>query len=124
MSAGVRYRTVVTRVGPLVPDFVAQGVLVLFAEGAPEELHDFSVLHRPQGDFRRVAPGDVVVFGSDRRAVTAVGEVANDNLEKLGHAVFKCNGRGDPELPGDICLEAGALPEVAVGDEIRIEAGA
>lgn len=123
MTVITRYETRVVAVGPLVPDFVNQGVLVLFAENAPPELHEFSILHRPQGSVGKVRPGDIVVFGSDSRTITAVGEVANENLEKLGHAVFKCNGRTTPDLPGDICLDAGELPELEIGDRISVEAG-
>jgi len=117
----VRYKTVVTEVGPLVADFVREGRLVLFAEGAPEELHSFSVLHRPEDVFEEVRPGDVVHMGGIRRRVTAVGDVANANLKALGHAAFKCNGKEQPELPGDICLEAAELPMPEVGQNISIE---
>ncbi len=117
----MRYKTVVTEVGPLVTDFVREGRLVLFAEGAPEELHSFSVLHRPEDVFEEVRPGDVVHMGGIRRRVTAVGDVANANLKALGHAAFKCNGKEQPELPGDICLEAAELPMPEVGQNISIE---
>ena len=42
-----RYATTVTAVGEQVAEFVGQGLLIWFAEGAPEELHFFTVLHRP-----------------------------------------------------------------------------
>lgn len=120
----MRYSTVVTAVGPQVEEFVAAGVLVLFAEGAPEELLDFSVIHRPEDGFEEVRAGDSVHFGSENvLTITAIGDVANKNLESFGHAVFKCNGNVTAELPGDICLEEGALPEVEVGQTIRIDDG-
>ena len=115
------YRTTVTQVGPQVPDFIASGLLVLFAEGAPEELHDFSVLHKPDALAREVRAGDRVVLGDEGFAVTAIGDVANQNLKSLGHAVFKANGNDAIELPGDICIEHKQLPPVEVGMEIRIE---
>lgn len=120
----MRYKTVVTFVGPLVDDFVREGRLVLFAEGAPEELHDFSVLHQPEDVFEEVAPGDTLYIGSDSFRVTAVGNVANANLRSIGHAAFKCTGQVEAELPGDICLEETVLPLPEVGQEIRIEAHA
>ena len=40
MSGTVRYSTTVISVGPLVADFVGQGMLIIFGEGAPPELHD------------------------------------------------------------------------------------
>ena len=118
----VCYVTVVTQVGPLVADFVAREMLVMFAEGAPEELHEFSVLHTPEQVFEEVGPGDVVSIGSRLLTVTAVGAVANANLRSLGHAVFKCNGKPSAELPGDICLQGGlVVPDLRMS--IRIERG-
>jgi PTS system glucitol/sorbitol-specific IIA component len=115
------YRTTVTKVGPQVPDFIATGLLVLFAEGAPEELHAFSVLHQPDPISRPVRAGDRLVLPADEYTVTAIGDVANKNLEALGHGVFKANGRTEPDLPGDICIEQKPLPAIDVGMEIRIE---
>ena len=46
-AAQTRYATMVTAVGEQVAEFVTQGLLIWFAEGAPEELHFFTVLHRP-----------------------------------------------------------------------------
>ena len=119
----VRYSTVVTAIGPLLGEFLAEGIIVLFNQDAPEELWDFAVIHRPEGTFEEVKPGDLVRFGShDPIRVTAVGEVANKNIEALGHAVFKCNGNAAAELPGDVCLENVPLPQVEVGQTVRIEA--
>ena len=120
----MRYSTVVTSVGPLLKEFLAERIIVLFNEDAPEELWEFAVIHRPEDTFEEVRPGDRVFFGShDPIMVTAVGEVANKNIAALGHAVFKCNGNDKAELPGDVCLEEVSLPEVEVGQAIRIEAG-
>jgi PTS system glucitol/sorbitol-specific IIA component len=119
----VRYSTVVTRVGPLVKDFVTEGRLVLFAEGAPEELHDFSVLHAPDEGFEEVRVGDSLIIGAATFRVTALGEVANKNLEAIGHAVFKANGNVEPDMPGDICVEARALPLPRPGQKIVVEEG-
>jgi PTS system glucitol/sorbitol-specific IIA component len=120
----VRYSTVVTSIGPLLGEFLAERIIVLFNEDAPEELREFAVIHQPDDTFEAVQPGDLVCFGShDPIRVTAVGDVANKNIAVLGHAVFKCNGNDEAELPGDVCLEEVPLPKVEVGQTIRIEAG-
>ncbi|HYT10214.1 MAG TPA: PTS glucitol/sorbitol transporter subunit IIA [Mycobacteriales bacterium] len=119
----VRYSTVVTAVGALVPDFVAQGVLVWFAEGAPEELHEFSVLHRPTVVGGGVAPGDEVRLDDAVLRVLAVGPVANDNLVNLGHLDLKASGETSAPLPGDVCVERVPLPAVRPGSRLTIVAG-
>ena len=96
-------------------------ILVLFQVGAPEELAVFSVLHQPTVNKANIEAGDVLWLGTASYRILAVGEVANRNLESLGHLVVKFNGRKEPELPGDVCVEQKPLVALKVGDEIRIE---
>jgi glucitol/sorbitol PTS system EIIA component len=117
----IRYATTVTAVGDEVAEFVSQGLLIWFAEGAPEELHFFSVLHRPTVTTGGVRPGDTVRIDDQAFRVTAVGAVANDNMVSLGHMDLKANGDTEAPLPGDICLERLPLREPRPGTTLVIE---
>ena len=116
-----RYATTVTAVGDEVAEFVTHGLLIWFAEGAPEELHFFSVLHRPTVTTGGVRPGDTVRIDDRAYRVTAVGEVANDNMVNLGHMDLKANGDTEAPLPGDNCLEQLPLREPRPGTTLVIE---
>ena len=116
-----RYETTVTAVGEQVAEFIDHGMLIWFAEGAPEELHFFSVLHRPTVTSGGVRPGDTVRIDDRAFRVTAVGDVANDNMVNLGHMDLKANGETEPPLPGDICLEKLPLSEPRPGTTLVIE---
>ena len=120
-SAETRYAATVTAVGEQVPEFIGQGLLIWFAEGAPEELHFFTVLHRPTVTTGGVRPGDLVRIDDKAFRVTAVGEVANDNMVNLGHIDMKANGASEAPLPGDLCLEELPLPEPRPGTVLVIE---
>jgi glucitol/sorbitol PTS system EIIA component len=119
----LKYRTRVVSIGDQVDAFLKEHILVLFAAGAPEELASFSILHQPIVTQGEVEVGDTLLLGSEPYRVRAVGSVANENLRALGHLVVKCNDRDEPELPGDVCVDAKPLVTLAVGDEIRIEGG-
>ena len=119
--AHTRYATTVTAVGEQVPEFIGQGLLIWFAEGAPEELHFFTVLHRPTVTTGGVRPGDLVRIDDKQFRVTAVGDVANENMVSLGHMDLKANGDTEPPLPGDICLEKLPLAEPRPGTTLVIE---
>lgn len=119
----LKYRTRVVSVGEQVDAFVKEQILVLFQVGAPEELASFSVLHQPDVTTGTLEVGDTLLLGAEPYRVRAVGSVANNNLHALGHLVVKCNDRDEPELPGDVCVDAKPLVMLAVGDEIRIEGG-
>ena len=116
-----RYATKVTAVGEEVAEFVSHGILICFAEGAPEELHFFSVLHQPSVTTGGVRPGDTVRIGDQAYRVTAVGAVANENMVNLGHMDLKANGHTEAPLPGDICLEALPLHAPRPGTTLVIE---
>jgi len=123
-SDGLRLDTEVTSVGELAGEFFDEGWMVLFGEEAPEELAEYSVLHRPVANSGEVTAGDRVEFPDGQSAtVLAVGSVAGDNLRELGHLVLKRNGQTEAGLPGDVCCDEGAIPAVVPGQRIRITAG-
>ena len=122
MSASqVRYTTTVTRIGEQVGEFIKQGIIIFFAEGAPEELHFFSVLHEPEDTTGGLRVGDVVHLGDTDLRVTAVGDVANENMVNLGHIDLKANGADQAPLAGDLCVEEASLPELQPGTRMVIE---
>ena len=120
----VVYKTTVTAVGELVSDFREQGILVFFGDGAPAELHEFSILHKVEVRERAPEVGDVIRINSESFSeefkVLAVGSVASDNLLNLGHLDLKANGLNEAELPGDVNVEARPLPMVKVGDKLEV----
>lgn len=116
----IKLRSTVVGIGNSVEEFRAARVLVFFNAGAPEELAEFSVLHEATVNLANVASGDSLRLGVETFDVLAVGEVANQNLANLGHLVVKADGLTEPEMLGDVCVEARDLPRLAVGDEIEI----
>ena len=116
----VVYSSTVTAVGALVSDFRDQGLLVWFGENAPEELHEFSILHKVDNHKRAPIVGDTIALNDDFFTVLAVGSVASENLLNLGHLDLKANGLAVAELPGDVNVEARELPMVKVGDRLKV----
>ena len=114
------YATTATSIGELVPSFREYGYLVFFGANAPEELHDFCILHKVEHQEDQLRPGDVVVIGEQRFPVLAVGDVANENLMNLGHLNLKANGESTAEMPGDVNIAKTELPEVEIGTQITI----
>lgn len=119
----VRYHTEVTKVGDMVPGFREKGIVILFGDDAPPELHDISVLHNASVKTGGLAPGDIIELDGHQFPVLAVGHVADANLVKLGHIDLKFNGEDTAKLPGDVCLPAVLPPLVSAGSTFRIIAG-
>ena len=117
----IKYIANVRAIGAEVNEFLEHGILVLFGEDAPEELAEFAAIHDGTELLSPVVCGDIVWLDTASFRVTCVGEVANTNLETLGHLILKCNGASVPEMPGDLCVERKPIPPLFVGMTIRIE---
>ncbi|MFO8075671.1 MAG: PTS glucitol/sorbitol transporter subunit IIA [Egibacteraceae bacterium] len=116
----VRMDAEICAVGDLASQFFEEGIVILFGEHAPEELAEFAVLHRCLSAEGGVTPGDRVLLGDAELTVTGVGSVVNEHLPALGHLVLKRDGRTEPQLPGDLCCDEGAIPDLAAGMPLRI----
>lgn len=119
-------KTKILAIGPDVMDLADGGVLILFAEGAPPELAEVSVLHRVEScdASADLSAGASLSIGSLRAAITAVGPAAWAKVADIGHVVFTFNGAGTADRPGEICAEA-ISPEdlraaIGVGNDIVI----
>ncbi len=117
------YQATITAIGPYVAEFIEHNILVLFGDQAPEELAEFSILYDGKEMQETLAIGDAIYLGDAEFKILAFGDVANDNLKNLGHLILKFNGETEPEMPGDVCVEAKPLPTIEPGLEFRIEEG-
>lgn len=115
------FESVVTGIGEAATEFFQAGMIVLFGNESPPELQEIAVIHGPARCDGVVRPGHLLCMAGRSYRITAVGSVAQQNLEELGHAVIKFNGREQPELPGDLCVEALEAPVLRLGDRISIE---
>lgn len=118
----IKWESTVSAIGPEAALFIEENVLVLFDTSAPEELREFAVIHPPAELHAPVSVGDLLYLGETSFRVTAVGEVANNNLASLGHLVVKANGNAEVEMPGDVCVEASPLPAISEGMVMRVVA--
>jgi len=124
------FSTIITAVSPEARELVEGGVLILFAEGAPPELAEVSVLHRVQQKPTADPPavGARLNVAGIASRITAIGPYAWQKVDEMGHVVINYNGAHEAPRPGEICAEAVDLPALAEalqpGGEIWFEASA
>jgi PTS system glucitol/sorbitol-specific IIA component len=116
----MEYKTTVTKLGETYGEIFDQGMVVVFNENAPEELAELSALHTPAKLPGDVKPGDEVVLGNKRYAVSAVGSEANYTLGKMGHCTFVFTGANKAELDGHIVLKGEGMPVLKPGSPFEI----
>lgn len=101
------YSTSVTAVGEEVADLLDGGVLILYADGAPQALAEVSIQHQVQEEVPGFVPavGHQIVLGPLTTRITAIGDTAWKKVKDLGHVVLSFNGSSVAERPGEICVE-------------------
>jgi glucitol/sorbitol PTS system EIIA component len=102
------FRTIVTQVSEEARELADGGILILFAEGAPPELAEVSVLHRVQIAPTTESPsvGAELRLGGVSTRVTAIGDYAWRKIGEMGHVVINFNGASSTPRPGEICVSA------------------
>src|SRR5690349_18887535 len=117
----LKYQGVIQSIGSMVPEFLDYGILIFFGGTAPRELQDTALVHNGTQLISELVVGDYLKFTppsapeqSRSFRLTAVGEVANANLAKLGHVVVHFDGATKAKLPGAISVEPTleALPTI------------
>ncbi|UTR10219.1 PTS glucitol/sorbitol transporter subunit IIA [Evansella sp. LMS18] len=114
------YETNVSKVGPLVEEFYGEKMVILFKEGAPEELQEYCVLHAKNQLDGEIQAGDSLFLNEKEYKVTAVGDAVNKNLQDLGHITLKFNGESSADLPGTLVLEDQPIEPINEGATISI----
>ncbi|MDE2383802.1 MAG: PTS glucitol/sorbitol transporter subunit IIA [Alphaproteobacteria bacterium] len=107
-------QTVITGIGPEVADMAEGGVVILFADGAPPELAEVSVLHKTVEEPSAKQPpvGAAVRIGSIAVKITGIGPTAWAKMTSMGHIVFAFNGGDASDRPGEICVTEVPLAEL------------
>ena len=107
------FSTQISAIGPEVDSLLENGVLILFAEGAPPELAEVSVLHKvKKATTEAPTVGSILTIGKESAKITAVGPAAWKKVVDMGHVVINFNGASAAERPGEIC--AAAIDHAAV----------
>lgn len=101
----VLLKTRVTAVGPEVADLAEGGVVILFADGAPPELAEVSILHSVETPPSEETPpiGAPIRIGNVSATITGIGDYAWQKVKDIGHVVITFNGSDRVERPGEIC---------------------
>lgn len=106
-------------IGPKTDELAGMGMIVTFATNAPKEIAEFCVSIDKSPVTQEITPGMYLQIGDQAFPVTAVGNVASENLNNLGHVTFNFDGSPEPSMPGTVHVQ-GEVPPVAVGTPFQI----
>lgn len=118
----MKFKGKVSIVGKEVSRFLNEGILLVFsAESLMTQVKNYSVMIDEIEVFKDIQIGDKLFVGEESFKITAVGNIAQQNLTEIGHATFKADGSTEAELPGTIYLEKKVFSEIKVNDTIIIK---
>lgn len=116
-----KYQVEIKEIGESASLMLEEQSLILFNEQAPDELREYSVITSSGSLKAPIEAGDYLNIGELTFKVTAVGSVANENIDQLGHVTLRFDGSLNAQLPGHIHLEPQLIDFSAVEGNIRIE---
>lgn len=118
----VIYQTTVGEIGDEVESFLGEGMFILFGQGAPAALKDYCYIVDVNASTAAIEPGQYLSLDEELFTITAVGEVARQNLDGLGHITVVFNGATEARMHGSVYVETATPPKLRVGSVITIQA--
>lgn len=114
------YENKINGFGHMANTFLSDGIFILFGNDAPDTLKDYcyTIDILPAND--EIRKGQVVEIDNQTYTITAVGNIAQRNLESLGHVTVAFSGDEEASMPGTIVVEKAEVPTIKVGTTIRI----
>lgn len=117
----MEYKSEITGFGEMALDFLSEGMLILFNDGAPPELAEIAVTHKKSECPCEICVGDEVSLGDKTYTVGAVGDEVNYTFSAMGHCTLLFTDKDKPDLPGQLCLKGDGVPKLSIGDIINIK---
>ena len=117
------YSTSVTSIGSEAATFLTEKMLVTFGANAPEELRDYCYVLGAATSSGPILPGSKAVIDGTSMTITAIGEVAQKNLDALGHVTLVFDGADTPRMDGAIHLlvDGTSMPNLHAGSTFVVE---
>lgn len=117
----VIYKNVIKNIGSLVESFEGGEMFILFGDNAPDTLKDFCYTIDITPVNQSIEVGHILAIDGNEYKITALGDVAEKNLESLGHVTVVFDGATKASLPGSIYVQKSSVPKLSVGSEILIK---
>ena len=113
------YATRVIEVGSDAAEFLAEKTAITFAGDAPESLRPYCFIIEKGELTGGITVGQGLRIADQKWTITALGNVAETNLENLGHVTLVFDGASEPRMPGAVHIGGvDATPALVVGAEV------
>ncbi|WP_332237133.1 PTS glucitol/sorbitol transporter subunit IIA [Sporolactobacillus sp. KGMB 08714] len=117
------YKSRVMEIGHDALSFDEENIIILFGPKAPKELKDVAIIHHEleNSDEYPIKKGGKLVIDNQVYEITALGSVANKNLQELGHVSVYFTDSNEGVLPGSIYVKPNIFPKIKTDSLIMFE---
>lgn len=117
----ISYESTFISMGASAADSITDNFIITFGEGAPEDVAEYCFIHRNQiNENDNITPGALLTLGDRRYLITALGQVACENLRDLGHITLSFDGAGTAAFPGTVHVEGTPPTVIELGQKLRV----
>lgn len=115
----VIYQTTIVEIGDSASDALLDNMMITFKQGAPADIVEFCFIHNHSESCGELIVGSQLQIGDASYPVTAVGDVATQNLRELGHVTIRFDGASEAEFPGTVHINGTTPQEITAGTEFK-----
>lgn len=113
------YSREIVEIGKSVTESLEDGFLILFNDTAPSEMREYCVIHKGNGLREDIDLNTLLILEHAIYYVSAIGELVNKNLRKLGHITLKFDGAKKAENPGTLHFQKRKVLNLKVGNKLN-----
>jgi len=113
------YQTTITQIGDFAREALTDQMLITFREGAPADIQDYCFIHQHGKTEGELHCGAYMELADVRYPVTAVGDVAMQNLRELGHITLRFDGSAEAEFPGSVHVKGTTPDDIPLGSVLK-----
>ncbi|MEI7170829.1 PTS glucitol/sorbitol transporter subunit IIA [Pectobacterium parmentieri] len=103
------WQATISTVGENAALFLAEKRLILFSDNAPKDIGDYCITHHDGELIQPLSVQQKITLFGITYSISAIGDVASQNLKELGHITLLFDGAEKAELPGTVHL-IGPIP--------------
>ncbi|MDD7306247.1 MAG: PTS glucitol/sorbitol transporter subunit IIA [Peptoniphilaceae bacterium] len=115
----IKYETKVVEIGNSIRE-MGNDVIILFGSTVTEDLKDYCYVINTNKVNGQILTGDYIELDGEKFTILGVGNLAQQNLESLGHLSIYTSGNLADLLPGAIVIKVNNELTIQQGSTIKI----
>lgn len=115
------YQSEILHIGAFAKEALEDNMFITFKQGVPADIADYCFTLSHGELIADMSVGDTLSLGEKHYIITALGDVANQNLRELGHVTWRFDGADVAEYPGSVHLKGETPKDISLNSTLIIK---